>query len=164
VVTHLDEALPRYQFSERHSIEIDAPPERIYAAVRAVTAGEIFLFRTLTSIRRLGRPHAESILEAPPDAPILDVALRGGFFVLADDPPTEVVVGMYVIPPKRAVAAMNFRVDGRRLTTETRIHATDRAAFWRFGLYWIAIRAGSAFIRRMWLRAIRRRAIAETPP
>jgi hypothetical protein len=164
LATHLDDALPRYHFSERHSIEIAAPPHRIYAAVRAVTAGEIFLFRTLTAIRRLGRPLAENILNAPPDTPILDVALRGGFFVMADDPPHEIVVAMYVIPPKRALAAMNFRVDGSRLTTETRIFAADRGALWRFGLYWLAIRAGSAFIRRMWLRAIRKRATAETPP
>jgi len=57
---------------------------------------------------------------------------------------------------------MNFRLepdgDRVRLTTETRITATDRQAYLRFGCYWLVIRTGSAFIRRMWLRAIRKRA------
>src|SRR5262245_42975876 len=63
--SHLDRLMPRFQFSERHSIHVDAPPERVYAAVRAVTAGDIRFFRTLTSIRRLGRPLPPGILHAP---------------------------------------------------------------------------------------------------
>lgn len=162
MATRLDEALPKWQFAERHAIEVAAPPDRVFAAIRAVTAGEIFLFRTLTTLRRLGRPLPESILNAPKDTPLLDVALRGGFFVMADDPPHEIVIAMYVIPPKRALAAMNFAVTssghGSHVTTETRVYASDAAARRRFALYWFAIRLGSGFIRRMWLRAIRKRA------
>ena len=55
-------------------------------------------------------------------------------------------------------AAMNFLIDGPLLSTETRVHAASRAAAWKFGLYWAAIRAGSGILRRMWLRAIKRRA------
>ena len=59
-------------------------------------------------------------------------------------------------------AAMNFLVvlDGGAcvLSTETRVHAKTPRARRRFGLYWLAIRAGIGFIRRMWLRAIRRHA------
>ena len=61
-----------------------------------------------------------------------------------------------------ALAAMTFRtaqVGGRTLlTTETRVFAPDRQVRRRFALYWFAIRPGSGLIRRMWLRAIRRRA------
>lgn len=39
-----------------------APKERVYRAIREVTAGEILLFRTLTWLRRFGRPGPESIL------------------------------------------------------------------------------------------------------
>ena len=46
--TGLDEWMPLWQFRERHTIQIAAWPEEIFAAIRAVTADEIFLFRTLT--------------------------------------------------------------------------------------------------------------------
>jgi hypothetical protein len=42
--------------------------------------------------------------------------------------------------------------------SETRVHTTDAAAERRFAAYWRLIYPGSAFIRRMWLEAIRQRA------
>src|SRR5262245_50124864 len=76
----IDEILPAYQFGEHHEIEVQASPERVMEAVRAVTAREIRLFRLLTWLRA---PHLararESILNPSPDEPILDVALRSGF-------------------------------------------------------------------------------------
>ena len=47
---------------------------------------------------------------------------------------------------------------GTRLTTETRVTATDARTRARFGLYWLFIRAGSGLIRRDMLRAVARRA------
>ena len=70
--TKLDEWMPVWQFDERHATHVDAPPERVFAAVHAVTAGEISLFRTLTAIRRFGRPGPEGILNAPERQPLLD--------------------------------------------------------------------------------------------
>jgi hypothetical protein len=60
---------------------------------------------------------------------------------------------------------MNFKLDadeagGTRLSTETRVFASSPAARRRFALYWRVIYPGSALIRRMWLRAIERRATA----
>jgi hypothetical protein len=40
-----------------------------------VTADEIALFRTLTWLRRFGRPGPESMLNPPPHVPVLDVAV-----------------------------------------------------------------------------------------
>ena len=161
--TQLDRVMPVWDFGERHEIDIDATPERIFEAIRAVRAGEIRFFITLTTIRRGGRRGPESILNPSRTAPILDVALRCGFRLMADDSPREIVIGMNVIKPDRAIAAMNFRVEphgGRsRLITETRVHATDAAARRRFAVYWWIIRPGSGLIRRSWLKAIRRRAI-----
>jgi hypothetical protein len=62
---------------------------------------------------------------------------------------------------------MNFLVlpdgkGGSLVSTETRIHASDAAARRRFAAYWRVIYPGSALIRRMWLRAIRRRATGST--
>jgi hypothetical protein len=58
---------------------------------------------------------------------------------------------------------MNFRLRDEgggwvRLTTETRVFALDASARKRFAAYWRVIFPGSAFIRRMWLDAVKRRA------
>ena len=49
---------------------------------------------------------------------------------------------------------------GTRLTTETRVFATDPRTRARFGFYWLFIRAGSGLIRRDMLRSVARRAEA----
>ena len=53
--TRLDEFAPEWQFDERHTLAIAAPPERVYDAIKRVRADEITLFRLLTWIRRGGR-------------------------------------------------------------------------------------------------------------
>src|SRR5713226_8635465 len=65
--TRLDDFVPDYDFHEIHEVRIHAPAERIFRAVRSVTAGEIRFFRALTWIRspRLGRGGRETILAAP---------------------------------------------------------------------------------------------------
>jgi hypothetical protein len=153
----LDNAVPRWQFEERHEIRIAASPERIYSAIRQVTAGEIRFFQILTTIRCLGRCREESIIHAPDAKPILDTATRSGFRILLDDPPHELVIGTRVAP--ETLAVMNFRIepDGR-VTTETRVFAGTDAARRKFAVYWRAIRPGSGIIRRGWLEAIKRRA------
>lgn len=179
--THLDQFMPRYQFSEYHVMQVAAPPESVFQAIQAVTADEIHFFNALTWIRRFGRRGPESILNAPGRLPLLGVATRTTFFELAKVPGEEVVVGTFVSAPGErprirtpdgfkamsepghALAAMNFRVvsDGRAgsvLSTETRVFATDAATRRRFAVYWRVIYPGSAIIRRSWLAAIRRRA------
>jgi hypothetical protein len=180
----LDAFLPAWQFEERHEIRVHAPATRVYDAIRQVTAGEIRLFQTLTWIRapRLpGSKRRESILNPSSTRPILEVATSSGFFVLGEEPGREIVLGTLVVSPDRcaltpqefaaldrpgyAKAAINFRVEddgegGSRVTTETRVQATDDSARRRFGAYWRVIFPGSALIRRMWLQAIRDRAEA----
>ena len=181
--SRLDEFMPSYQFNEVHRIHIAAPPDRVYRAVREVRAGEISLFKLLTTIRRFGRPGPQSILNAPDELPILDVATRTTFLLLVDDPPREYVSGTIVEAPqgwKRsevktpeafkaleapgfALAALNFLVEpdghgGSLLSTETRVHATDAAARRHFAAYWRIIYPGSSTLRWTWLRAVRRRA------
>ena len=181
IETRLDEFVPVWQFSERHTIEIDAPPARVFDAIRHVRADEISLFRALTWIRRGGRPRPQTILDAGNREPIIDVALKGGFVRLADDSVRELVIGTVVIaprgargqitpeifkktlPPGFALAAMNFLVTpegpNRSIVgTETRVYANSPGARRKFARYWRLIYPGSAIIRRMWLRAVRRRA------
>src|SRR3954468_14962995 len=104
VVSGLDKAVPRWQFDARHEIRIAAPPERIYSAIRLVTAREIRFFQILTAIRCMGRcRERESILHAPDAKPILDVATSSGFRMLLDNAPRELVVGSRVAPQAFAV-------------------------------------------------------------
>ena len=182
--TRLDEFVPAYQFNELHALVIAAPAERVFRAIQETTAGEIRFFHLLTTIRRFGRPGPENILNAPEHIPILEVATRTSFLTLANDLNREIVVGTVVIAPPDArpsgpltpevfrgitrpgfaLAAMNFRLTpngtSTLLTTETRVYATDRATQRRFARYWRVIFPGSALIRRSWLAAIRRRALA----
>jgi len=191
--THLDEFMPAWQFNEYHSTRIAAPREKVYASLKAVTADEILFFRTLIWMRRFGRPGPESILNPPPDMPLLEIATRTSFIVLADEPDKEFVAGTLVVAPRGwrpsgkpspegfkalfasgrpgfALAALNFRFEDcppvpkdpsspcTLLTTETRVYATDSATRRAFARYWRVIYPGSSLIRRMWLRAVRKRA------
>lgn len=160
----LDALMPVWQFDERHTTHVTAPPEKVFAAIRTVRAEDILFFRTLTAIRRGWSSEAEeSILNPTSGTPILDVAMRSGFALLADDSPREIVIGTHVAA--NAMAAMNFQVtsDGRggsNVSTETRVYARSERSRKLFAVYWRAIRPGSDIIRRMWLRAIRLRAEA----
>ena len=183
--SELDRVTPSYQFDEVHWTTVRATPENTYRAIKEVTASAILFFRALTWMRRFGRPGPESILNAPERRPLLDVATRTSFITLADDHPREIVVGTVVVAPPRstrpttraeflalqdrvgyALATMNFVVTSRAdgacdVSTETRVFATDESSRRRFAAYWRLINLGSAFIRLMWLRAIKRRAEAD---
>jgi hypothetical protein len=166
--------------STRDTSSVSLPPEKVFTAIRAVRANEILFFRTLIAIRRCGQPGPESILNAPEEMPLLDVATQTTFVVLADEPPRELVVGTVsykvrasgkltpevfrrTLPRGVALATMNFLVTpdergGSIVSTETRVYANDPSALRRFAAYWRVIHPGSDMIRRMWLRAIKRRA------
>jgi len=181
--TKLDDWMPRWQVRERHALRIAAAPDRVFAAIHEVRADEILLFRTLTAIRRCGGTGPESILNAPEQKPLLDVATQTTFLLLANEAPRELVVGTVIaapramggvgrlepelfrttLPPGVVLAAMNFLVrpdegGGSTVITETRIYANSPSALQRFGVYWRLIHPGSDLIRRMWLRAIAQRA------
>jgi hypothetical protein len=180
--------LPAWDFVEVHSLYIPVVRRKVFVAIRALTAREIRLLSPLLWLRRLpARLAGRAILPANKkdrDRPILDVVEHGGFLVLDVDEEREIVagvVGKFWRPvandpvrlpcasaflafnePGYAKAAVNFRLEdegeGCRVTTETRIHATDAEARRNFARYWSLIRPGSGLIRRSWLRAIARRA------
>lgn len=184
-MTRLDEFAPAYQFNEIDQIPVNATPERVYQATLRVTAAEIPLFRTLVWIRRGGKRGPESILNAPDDVPLLTVATRTTFLMLAEEANKEIVIGTVVLAPPgvhvppgsdpnsykafvlpgAAKATMAFLIGplpggGCLLRTETRVWATDPASTRTFAAYWRIIRPGSELIRKMWLRAIKVRAEA----
>jgi len=183
--TTLDAVAPSYQFREKHSVTIEANPSSVMRAVKTVSADEIALFQSFIAIRRFGRSGPESILNAPARQPIVEVATRTSFVLLADEA-HEIVLGSVLSAPDLSIrarvrdaqafrsllgpgvikAAINFRIDSAthretRLTTETRVFCTDADAVGRFTPYWRTIFPGSWILRVTWLRAIARRAEAE---
>lgn len=144
---------------------------------------ELFWLRTLPA-RLTGREAGYFLYD---DTPMLDQAARLlGFVTLAEQPRQELVfgaVGRWWLPlgaefwpledreaftafdlPGYAKTAANLRLEGggrpgtTRLTHETRTYATDPAARRRFGRYWTLILPGVVLLRKMWLRALKRKA------
>jgi len=180
-MTSLDHIVPAPDFQERHSLWVDASPERVLAAARAATPAEMPIVRPLFALRSLGSKRG---LPAVGDAPLLDQLLRFGFSSLGEEPGREVALGVIdqawklsggetvkvagaeefraFDRPGFIKAAANLRVTPERggtlLETQTRVVATDPVSLRKFGRYWRVIRPGSGLIRRSWLRAAKRRA------
>jgi hypothetical protein len=180
----LDEALPEYEFIERHHTHVAASPKRALAGAQDATPAEMRLVRRLFAVRSLpARVMLRGALPADPARSLPAQMVEFGFMLLAKTE-REVVFG-YVGQPWRLTggsmprlatarewldfaepgyvkAAMSFSVvpaaSGTRLETETRIHATDPASRRRFARYWRVIRPGSGLIRRSWLHAAKGRA------
>lgn len=184
---HLDEFVPVWQFGEFHTIDVAAPPARVFEAIKQTRPDDIFLFRTLIAIRSVGQPPPQVIQDAIRRYESLyDIATHSTFVVLADDPPHEFVLGTVVgwppgprptltpdffrkpLPPGFALAAMNCVVtpngSGSIISTETRVFANSASARRRFAAYWRVIYPGSDLMRRMWLRAYRQRATSPEEP
>jgi len=180
-VSPLDQLLPAAHFAERHGRDVAGSPEGAYAATRAITLAEMPLARTLFSIRGLSAKSSAPVSQVKD--PLLSQMLARGFSVLVDRPGSEFVIGAIAQPwrlrggdtvplptPTTFVEfdgsgyvkmAMSFRYDprgnGTRITTETRVLATDAASRGAFARYWVPVRPGSGLIRRAMLKAIARR-------
>ncbi|MFN7918619.1 MAG: hypothetical protein U0Q16_00890 [Bryobacteraceae bacterium] len=182
----LDELIPRPDHREFSSHPVRASEHATWSAVRAVTADEISLYRTLTWIRRFGFPTRYSSLEPPRNQPLLEAISRNEFSRLGETPGSEIVIGALILTetgefdphrwkarefaavnqPGFAKLAINFAVAGgagrSTVSSETRVWATDRtspetaAQAWRRAFRW------SGFVRQRWLRAIASRAEAES--
>jgi hypothetical protein len=169
-VTLLDDVLPEWHYRERHRRRVEAEPERVFTAVREVTLHDTPVARVLVGLRGL---------HARPDRPIFDQMRDYGFKVEAEEPGRELAFAAIGQPwklrggerrrtsdfrafvePGFAKMAFNFRLDGSTLSTETRVLLTDERSRRAFRRYWLVIRPFSGLIRRVWLRAIARRAQA----
>jgi hypothetical protein len=172
----LDDFLPAYEFVERHSLAIDAPPGRIDEAFRTVSIADIPIARALWFVRRLGRSYGDAtkpfvggelpgiVLEDVPGEGIV-LGLTGQFWRLRGgvrDParPRTATEFLAFDQPDICKAVIDFRVGASSLTTETRVHVADPAARRKFRRYWLVIRAFSGLIRILMLRAARKKAEA----
>jgi hypothetical protein len=178
----LDDLMPDPHFRERHGRRIDAPPAAVWRALEELRLGDLALSHALMGIRLLparlaGRKKAPRMVSGR----LLE---EGPVPVLATDPDRAVLAGGVLQPwkitggedpPELDAAALQafaepgwvkvgfdfvLEPDGSatRLTTETRVTATDPGTRTRFRVYWTIIRAGSGLIRRDMLRAVARRA------
>jgi hypothetical protein len=189
VTAPLDDLLPDHDARDVHEIWVDASCSRVWSALNQVTLREMPAFRALLFLRQPSLPlaHRNRKLVSRTDRPLLAEMASGAFVALVQRPPSELVLGMIAKPWRpasslRAIDRPGFvdfaepgwvkivlgfqleELDGRtRLTTETRVRATDAAARRWFRLYWLPVGWGSAATRRSWLRAVRRRAEAAGP-
>ncbi len=174
----LDDAMPEYQFHERHLIHVHASPQQTMKAVSESTFGDLKSFNTLMRIRAAALRIPYRVDANARDARVLDW-LSGGFKYLATTP-QEIVMGGIgrqrpPMPEAKSVEefaayqgdgvkiAFNFRVEDAgngwsTVSTDTRIMALDDGARRTMGRYWRLIVPGSGLLRRQWLDGIKRRA------
>jgi hypothetical protein len=171
----IDDLLPAWDWRSAHATRVAAPPAKAAEAMRAITGRDLPVTDALMRVRMLGRHRAD-------DRPVVEGLRRLGLRVFVDDP-LAIVLGGVLAPwrprgghlpvgspaefqafatPGWVRVATAFTVEpegtGSRVTTETRIAATDASARRRFGRYWRLIAPFSAITRREMLAAIRRRA------
>lgn len=175
----LDHFLPRYEFSERHAIEIEAGREQVDFTLRSVSVDEIPAIRALYVLRGLGRATrdtsrpflglsqigAVTLDDVPAEGTVFGLVgqfwrLRGG-----DDlgRPRSAAEFLAYNRPDACKAVVDFRIaelgGGQcRLSTETRVHVEDPAARRAFRRYWLVVRPFSGLTRILFLRAVRRQA------
>ncbi|MCJ7432934.1 MAG: hypothetical protein MUO77_05545 [Anaerolineales bacterium] len=183
----LDEFLPDYEFNEIHTVTVDASPECVFTAIKELTAAELSrLVFWMLDLRNLpAKLMRKPIIMAVQPGPFLDQLYKGGFIPLAEEPGREIVfgaIGQFWRPtfgeepdipnpqafldfddPAFAKVAANLAVSvdyrGRtRCSTETRVHVPEPSTRRKFAFYWRIISMGSAFIRVLWLKAIKRKA------
>lgn len=186
----LDLCLPRYDFHEVHSIQIEASAEEVYKAVKEVTFREIDVAKPLFWIRGIPARLKGQVPTFHDQKPMLEQMIEAGFSRVAEAEGKEVVIGLLTQPWKPAGGkhakvtglepfisfhdddlakiAMNFCIQPTdtqsvvKLTTETRIAVPNPANRRKFAVYWFVIYPGSALLRRMWLLAIKKRAAARS--
>jgi len=155
----LDDALPRFDVNEVHSVSLPCGAERAVELALAAPAAPDRITAALFRARGL-----------PPGMTIQALFERMGFETLARTP-TEVVFASSGTPwrpsgglrpfaaghPGTVRVAADIRAmpapGGCVLSTETRVQAVDDRARRAFRRYWLVVGPFSGLIRRRWLRA-----------
>jgi hypothetical protein len=178
----IDDFISLPDFAERHSIQIAAPREVVYAALWKADLGGSLIIKTLLGLRslpqRILRP---SNRKRTAQQITLATIIDSGFGKLAEEPGRELVLGVMgpfwrptgnllpfreenfhgPVPAGVARAVWNFAVQEAgtghtTLITETRIVCGDLSSRRKFRAYWIFVRPFSGLIRRIMLRAVKR--------
>jgi hypothetical protein len=182
--TRLDQIMPEYQFSERHSARVHARPEQVMQATRQSTFADMKSLVTLLKIRGavLRQPvHDTAILH---NTRILDGVPKPGFFfdgseneiamfwawnARAQRRPDVHTLQEFAANREPGVVKMglNFKVEEAgdgwcTITTEQRVLAVDVSR--GMASYWRLIAPGSGLLRVQWLEGIKKRAESMSNP
>ena len=167
--------LPQFQFYEQHQVVIKTySPERILPLVAEFDIQQDAVIRLLMSVRQLpqkilrnkqpqpvNRFGLNSFTLLQKSASELCYGLRGQFwradFGLENVPDTDAY--MAPVAAGSAKLLLRYRVTEikqgqHELRTETFIYCPDRATKLKMTAYWLAIRAGSGWIRKRTLMAV----------
>jgi hypothetical protein len=159
-VPAIDHVLPDYDVHEVHTVALAIEPERAIAAALATPVAADPVARALFRLR--GLRSGGTIADAFVRMRFEELARSEGevVFGAAGTPwrPRGGMRSFQEAPPGTVRMATDFRADGKTLTTETRVAATDDAARRAFLRYWRVVGPFSALIRRRWLAAIAREA------
>ena len=189
----LDKYLPKYDFTEIHTIKVKATPEAAYRAIIETTLGEISGFvRWLFWLRELPEKMVGRQTDSmTADGPMIGQIEKNGFTIIEEQPPCEKVFGL-IVPgkigrvwdkssgygslvanaeeflafknPHYLLVVANLLVKDSGVPgivtvyTESRTMALSEKSCKSFRPYWAFIRPWSGLIRRLWLRAIKKRA------
>jgi hypothetical protein len=156
----IDTVLPRFDAREVHSIALRVEPERAIALALSTPVAPDGLVRVLFRLR--GLSGLGSIGDALARLGLRELARGDGEIVFgACGTPWRPGSGIHAFAGARAGQVRivtDFRADGERLTTETRIEAVDDAARRSFRRYWRIVGPCSALVRRRWLAQVAKRA------
>ena len=181
--TRLDEIMPEYQFSERHSVRIHAGREQVMQAIRDSTFGDMTSLHALLRVRgifvRAGnhdtRPFARDrrILDSFAASGYIsggsehEILMVGGADLQAGRPLEVRTLQEFADYRQQKAVKMAFDFDVKdagvgwcAVTAETRVVALDDATRRGLGRYWRLIVPGSGLLRRQWLDGVKRRAEA----
>jgi hypothetical protein len=155
-VALIDDLLPRFDANELHSAALRVEPAAAIALALATPVDADPLVRALFRLR--GIKASGSIGAALARLGLEELRTAEGEVVFgASGTPWRRGGGIHAFAdagPGQVQMATDFRADGARLSTETRILAFDPAARRAFLRYWRVVGPFSALIRRRWLAAI----------
>ena len=185
----LDRFLTDYSFREIHAIEIEASPGHVLNVLKLLNPDDVPLVGFMMALRSVPAFLVERKIYRSngKQEPLVYQIVGNGFLILGEDPEKEIVLGTIgqfwkpvgnlcteIRTPEEflkfqaegwAKAVWNFHTEtnGQKtsLVTETRILPLGAEALRSFGRYWLFIRGGSGLIRRVILRAVKRK--AESP-
>ncbi|AEN64725.1 hypothetical protein Entas_1989 [Enterobacter soli] len=168
--------LPQFQFHEKHRTIIHTTsPEIILPLIAQFDVQQDAVIRRLMSLRKIPQKfmpnqqaratsdfglHSFTLLKS--SATELCYGLRGQFwradFGLEDVPDARAFQAP--IAPGSAKLLLRYQAselttDQHELSTETFIYCPDRATQLKMAAYWLAIRAGSGWIRKRMLKAVK---------
>jgi hypothetical protein len=178
--TLLDDIMPEYQFSERHSTRVHATPEQAMQAIRQSTFGDMKSLITLLKVRgAVLRIHDDKVFSELRNKPILETFAATG--VMGGNEREVMTCGGANVRAQRALGVhtlqefADYREQGAvkqvfdftvedagggwsTITAETRMVATDDLTRRGLGRYWRLIVPGSGLLRLQWLEGIKNRA------